>query len=253
LQLPVHGKVLDELAATAARIDALGWAEAGAGNLSLMLDASSLQRPVFGGEALELGLSVAFPGQLDEGRYLLITARGVRMRDLAENPAAGMRLIGRGRDGLFLLRDGHSTGGGPPSSELPCHLAVHMTRGGPGALVHAHTDFLVALSLLPGLRAEGALESVLMDHMPEIRAFLPGGVRRLPFADPGGEELAWASGAAMREADAVIWQHHGAMTAGATLGEALDRLEMLEKAARVWWLAHRTGESPLPLDDRFRR
>ena len=252
MSLPVQKRVLTELAATAARIDALGWAEAGAGNLSLLLDDASLLRPVHGGEALELGLSVAFPGQLDEGRYLLITARGVRMRDLAENPAAGMRLIGHGREGLFLLRDGRGAGGGPPSSELPCHLAVHTTRGGTGALVHAHTDFLVALSLLPRLRAEGALESALMDHMPEIRAFLPGGVRRLPFADPGGEELAWASGAAMRDADALIWEHHGAMAAGATLGEALDRLEMLEKAARVWWLAHRTGEDPRRLEGRFR-
>ncbi len=241
--------LLREIASVAARIDALGWAEAGAGNLSLLLAPTNLTRTIHGGEALELGLSPAFTATLPLNRYLLITARGSRMRNLAEDPAGSLRLLGRGRDGLFLLR-GHDRVAAP-SSELPCHLAAHLARDETGALVHAHTDFLVALSLLPSLRAPGALESALMDHMPEIRAFLPRGVKRLAYSDPGGEDLARATGAAMGEADAVIWEHHGAMAAGCTLGEALDRLEMLEKAARVWWLAHATGELPRRLAARF--
>lgn len=237
--------LMAELAATAARIDALGWAEAGAGNLSLLVDASQLTRAPMGGEVLELGLSPTFPAALPPDRYLLITARGRRMRDLAENPATGLRLIGQGPGGLFLLRGDDALA--PPSSELPCHLAVHLARGGLGALVHAHTDFLVALSLLPRLRAPGAMESALLDHMPEIRACLPRGARRLDFTDPGGEALALASATAMGEVDAVVWDHHGTMAAGGDLAEALDRLEMLEKAARVWWLAHATGELPRSL------
>jgi rhamnulose-1-phosphate aldolase len=241
--------LLDEIAAVAARVDALGWSEAGAGNLSLLVTARDLARPLHGGEAFELGLSPAFDLTLPPDRYLLITAKGRRMRDLAVDPAAGLRLLGQGREGLFLLRGGG--GLASPSSELPCHLAAHLARGEPGALVHAHTDFLVALSLLPALGAEGALESALMNHMPEIRAFLPRGVKRLNYSDPGGEDLARASGTALSEADAVIWEHHGAMAAGSTLSEALDRLEMLEKAARVWWLAHATGELPRHLAARF--
>ncbi len=242
-------RLLDEIAGVAARVDALGWSEAGAGNLSLLVTARDLARPIHGGEAFELGLSAAFDIMLPPSRYLLITAKGRRMRDLAVDPASGLRLLGHGREGMFLLRGGE--GLAPPSSELPCHLAAHLARNETGALVHAHTDFLVALSLLPSLRPPGALESALMDHMPEIRAFLPRGVKRLAYSDPGGEDLARATGAAMGEVDAVIWEHHGAMAVGGTLGEALDRLEMLEKAARVWWLAHSTGELPRHLAARF--
>lgn len=251
MALPLSSAVLEEIAAVAARIDALGWAEAGAGNLSLLLGAESLTRPVHGGEAFELGLGPGLDLELPSQHYLLITAKGRRMRELAADPSPHLRLLGSGRGGPFLLRSAGESA--PPSSELPCHLAAHRARGKRGALLHAHTDFLVALSLLPRLAAPGALESALTSHLPEIVAFLPGGVRRLSFSDPGGAALARATGAALATADAVIWDHHGAMAWAPSLGEALDRLEMLEKAARIWWLAHRTGEDPQVLDGRIGR
>lgn len=247
MRLPLLDSTLAAVAACAARIDALGWAEAGAGNLSLLLPPAELARTIHGGEAFELG-GPGLPRALPPGHLLAVSATGVTLRALADDPARHLALLGSDARGLFKVR-----GSAAPSSELACHLAVHARRARPGALVHAHTDFLIALSLLDALGAPGALETALVDLMPETQALLPGGVKRLALAPPGSASLGLATAAAMVDAgaNAVIWPRHGALAAGDTLAQALGRLEILEKAARVWWLAHATGETPAPLARRL--
>lgn len=242
MSLPLRAETLAEIAACAARVAALGWAEAGAGNLSLLLPPARLTRSVIDGERFEPGWPADFPRQLPAGHLLVVSAAGAPLRALAAEPAAHLALIGEGPRGLFRLR-----GASAPTSELACHLAVHARRGRPGALLHAHTDFLIALSLLPRLAGEGTLEAALAELMPETQALLPGGCRRLRLAEPGSVALGLATAAALVDAGAcaVIWERHGALALGADLGQALDRLEVLEKAARIWWLAQRTGEDPL--------
>lgn len=251
MSLPLRAETLAEIAACAARVAALGWAEAGAGNLSLLLPPALLTRSVADGERFEPGWPPDFPRRLPAGHLLVVSAAGAPLRALAAEPQAHLALIGDGPRGLFRLR-----GTPAPSSELACHLAVHARRATPGALLHAHTDFLIALSLLPRLAGDGALEAALAGLMPETQALLPGGCRRLPLAEPGSAALGLASAAALADAgaSAVIWERHGALALGAGLAEALDRLEVLEKAARIWWLARRTGEDPLDVRalERFR-
>ncbi|MBM4116717.1 hypothetical protein FJ251_03110 [bacterium] len=242
MTLPLRPELLAEIAACAARVAAQGWAEAGAGNLSLLVPPGRLTRPVSDGERFEPGWPADYPRQLPPGHLLVVSAAGAPMRALAAEPAAHLALLGEGPRGLFRLR-----GTPPPTSELACHFAVHARRGRPGALLHAHADFLIALSLLPGLAADGALESALLGLMPETAAMLPGGFVRLRPAAPGSAALGLASAAALVEggASALVWERHGALALGESLGPALDRLEVLEKAARIWWLARRTGEDPL--------
>jgi ribulose-5-phosphate 4-epimerase/fuculose-1-phosphate aldolase len=116
-----------------------------------------------------------------------------------------------------------------------------------------HPDHLIALTLLPSLRGEGVLEATLANLMPETALALERGLRRLPYADPGGGSLAAFSADAFAEADAVIWDQHGALVRAPGLGAALDRMEMLEKAARVWLLAARAGERPAGFRDAAQR
>lgn len=250
MSLPLRAETLAEIAACAARVAALGWAEAGAGNLSLLLPPVQLTRSVADGERFEPGWPADFPRRLPAGHLLVVSAAGSAMRALAADPEAHLALIGDGPRGLFRLR-----GTPAPTSELACHLAVHARRSAPGALLHAHTDFLIALSLLPRLAGDGALEAVLAGLMPETAALLPGGSRRLRLAEPGSLALGLSTAEALvtQGADAVIWERHGALALGAGLDQALDRLEVLEKAARIWWLAQRTGEDPLDLPALARR
>jgi len=234
MRLPLQPATLAQIARCAARVAELGWAEAGAGNLSLLLAPGQLTRSLHDGDIFEPGLPAGFPCRLPAGHLLVTSAAGSPMRALAADPAAHLAIIGDGPRGLFRLR-----GTPPATSELACHLAVHARRAGPGALLHAHTDFLIALSLLPRLAGEGALEAALLGLMPETGALLPGGLARLRLAVPGSAALGLASAEAIVAGgvSALVWERHGALAVGDHLAQALDRLEVLEKTARIWWLA----------------
>jgi len=57
----------------------------------------------------------------------------------------------------------------------------------------------------------------------------------------GTKELARIVGQAARQGDAVIMENHGVLTVGETLFRAFDRMEILEAAARMTWIAATMG------------
>jgi len=242
----VRPEILERVAAVAARLDRHGWGEANGGNLSLQIGPRDLLEPFVPGEILAPGGD--WPGA---DRYLLVTATGSRMHEVAEFPAGGLCLLGR-EEGRLVASAGSRT----PTSELPTHLALHAALPPGGAVVHSHCDHLIALSHLPSLRGEGALEAALLPLMPETALFLKG-IAALPFVMPGGGELGAATAAALPRADVMVWACHGALAVGPDLETALDRLELAEKAARIWWLIRACGEEPagIPADcvERLRR
>lgn len=152
--------------------------------------------------------------RLDQ-RRLLITPSGW----------AKGRLVGAG---LVLCEIGSDP---PPgaSSEALAHLLSYRTGPELGALVHAHPPAVLALATRgaipdPGLLREGGL--------------LVPRVARVPALAPGTRELAEECARALGRAPAVVMARHGAMTAGATLREALQRMEILELLAQTALSAH---------------
>lgn len=119
-----------------------------------------------------------------------------------------------------------------PSSELAVHLAIYRARPDVGAVVHAHppaaTGFAVAGERLP--------ENVL----PEL-VYSVGPVALVPFAAPGSQALADSFGPWLAGHDAWLMANHGAVTAGATLLIAHQRMESLEHAARIIVTARALG------------
>ncbi len=119
-----------------------------------------------------------------------------------------------------------------PSSELAVHLAIYRGRPDVGAVVHAHppaaTGFAVAGERLP--------ENVL----PEL-VYSVGPVAMVPFAAPGSQALADSFDAWLVGHDAWLMANHGAVTAGATLLVAHQRMESLEHAARIVVAARALG------------
>jgi L-fuculose-phosphate aldolase len=159
---------------------------------------------------------------------LLVTPSGVRKDELE----AG--------DLLIVSLDAASGGptdppsGRRPTSDLAIHRAVHAARPDVVAVAHAHPPATLALTLA-GERADPAA-------LPETALLLP----RLPFVafgTPGSEELAGRIAAALAEppepgAGAVLLERHGAVAVGtgdpeAALGQALDRLELVEVLCRA--------------------
>jgi L-fuculose-phosphate aldolase len=120
----------------------------------------------------------------------------------------------------------------PPSgasSESLAHLLSYRSSPGLGALVHAHPPAVLALATRgaipdPGLLREGGL--------------LVPKVARVPALSPGTRELAEECARALGRAPAAVMARHGAITGGATLREALQRMEILELLAQTALSAH---------------
>lgn len=136
-------------------------------------------------------------------------------------------------DGLVLLDPaGHPVGAGVPSSEIRLHLRALERRPDCGAVVHAHpptaTAFAVAGRTIP-------------DHvLPEAMIVL-GPVALVPFAMAGTEALPDAMEDVWREHKTFLLGHHGAATLGKDLGDAVQRMETLERIAVVLLRAEALG------------
>jgi L-fuculose-phosphate aldolase len=124
------------------------------------------------------------------------------------------------------------------SSELRMHLAAYAARPDVSAVVHAHPLTAVALTVA-GLPPPN-------DLVPEAAVML-GEIAVAPFATPGTEELPAALAPLLPRHDVLLLERHGALALGRTLGEAFDRMETLERVARVALLARLAGAcEPLP-------
>jgi L-fuculose-phosphate aldolase len=155
------------------------------------------------------------------GRNLLVTPSGaskgyLRPADLVVVDASGAKVRGRGR----------------ASTELRMHLAAYAGRPDAQAVVHAHPIAAVALTVA-GLPPPN-------DVMPEASVVL-GEVAVAPFATPGTDEVPRAIAPLLARHDVVLLERHGALALGRTLFEALDRIETLERVARVALLARLAG------------
>ena len=158
--------------------------------------------------------------RLGPGR-LLVTPAGASKAllgpaDLVVVDLTGAKLRGRGR----------------PSSELRMHLAAYAARPDAQAAVHAHPLTAVALTVA-GLPLPN-------DVMPEASVVL-GQVALAPFATPGTDEVPRALAPLLVRHDVILLERHGALALGHTLAEALDRIETLERVARVALLARLAG------------
>jgi L-fuculose-phosphate aldolase len=159
---------------------------------------------------------------------LLITPAGRRKDELAAEEMLLLPLNPAGSAGQ---------GGSPraatglrPSSDIAIHRAVYAARADVRAVVHAHLPAAMALTLAGEVPDPAAL--------PETALLLPQ-LPFVPFGTPGSEELAGRVAAAFAVGEtplpgAVLLERHGAVAVGATVQQAVDRLELVEMLCRTW-------------------
>lgn len=131
--------------------------------------------------------------------------------------------------------DGRVVQGEPgrrPSSEAGMHLALYAARPDVGAIVHAHPPAATGFAT--------AGEAVPVDVLPEVPLLL-GTVALVPYARPGTPALAAALAPFAAAHEVFLLANHGATTVGATLQQALVRMESLEQAARIVLAARLLG------------
>ncbi len=152
---------------------------------------------------------------------VVMTPRGIAKGELAFDDLVEMSLSG---DRL--------RGGRRASTEAAVHLAIYRHREDVEGIVHAHpptaTGFATAGLTVPE------------DALPEV-TFGLGPVVLVPYARPGTDELARYVGEAAVAHDVLLLANHGAVTAGASLAVAHQRMESLEHAARIVFVARLLG------------
>ncbi len=119
-----------------------------------------------------------------------------------------------------------------PSSELKMHLRVYRERPDVRSVVHAHPITATAFSVC-GMGLDKAF-------MPELVVTL-GVVPLADYATPGTTEVPDSITQYLKDYNAVLLAHHGALTWGKDLMEAYFRLESVEFSAQIVWKARMIG------------
>lgn len=172
----------------------------------------------------ERGLVTATDGnvsaRLPDGN-ILVTPAGVNKGTLRESDLVEVR-----PDGTPIAFS-HK-----PSTELPMHLFIYTQRSDVQAVVHAHppfaTGFAVARQPLP--------DSIL----PEVIVGL-GSIPLADYATPSTADVAASLEPFIRSATAVLLSNHGVVTYGSSLDDAAAKMEKVEHAAQITFVARFLG------------
>jgi L-fuculose-phosphate aldolase len=126
------------------------------------------------------------------------------------------------------------------TSEINMHLEAYRQRPDINAVLHAHPPYATALTIA-GLPFP-------TDYLPEVLIAL-GEVPVAQYGTPGTLALVESIRELIKDHNAVILSHHGSITVGNNLEEALVALERLEHAAYTYYLAQNLS-TPIPLPDK---
>ena len=111
-----------------------------------------------------------------------------------------------------------------PSSEIRMHLAIYRTNPDILAVVHAHPPAATTFASA-GLPLDSA---ILQETVVQL-----GVVPLAPYALPGTQELAESCAPLCRDYNAALLEYHGATAWGASLTQALHRMESVEYYAQI--------------------
>ncbi|HEX9615074.1 MAG TPA: class II aldolase/adducin family protein [Bacteroidota bacterium] len=118
------------------------------------------------------------------------------------------------------------------STELPMHLFIYRERPDVRAVVHAHPVYATGFAV-----ARIPLDAKVL---PEVILGL-GSVPLADYATPSTEELPAALAPHVKTSDAVLMANHGVVAYGSSVEEAYFKLEKVEQAAHITFVARMLG------------
>ncbi len=121
----------------------------------------------------------------------------------------------------------------PPSMETSLHAGIYRARKDVGAIIHTHSIFASAISVA-GLDIPAILDDQVV--------FLGGEIKLSEHAPAGSQEQVTKVLKALANRNAVLLPNHGAVGVGPTIREAFTACELIEKTAKIYWLALSTGK-----------
>jgi L-fuculose-phosphate aldolase len=130
-------------------------------------------------------------------------------------------------------------GDGIPSSEALLHMAIYGARSDVGAVIHTHSIHASAFAV-----AGQCIQAILDEQV----LTLGGAVEVAEYGASASDALARNAVIALRDRAAVLLRHHGVAGVGATLEEAVEVVELVERIAQIRLLSASLGSQAL-LDD----
>ena len=128
----------------------------------------------------------------------------------------------------------------PPSVETMLHIGIYQARKNIKAVIHTHPVFASAIAVA-GLD----IPAILDDQV----TFIGGEIKLAKHALSGSQEQVDNVIAALEDRNAALLPNHGAVGIGRTIREAFTVCELLEKTAKVYYLALSLGKvNPLPAE-----
>ena len=199
--------------------------------LSMRKEIAAVCRRVY-----DKGLVAASDGnvsvRLDDNRYL-VTPSGMSKGDVGPN-----HVVMVDREGKRLA------GSRKPTSEILMHLAAYEERPDVMGVVHAHPPMATAFTI-----AGVSLADLVI---PEVIVTL-GKIPTAEYATPSSPEGPLVVRKHIRKCDALLLDRHGTLTVGKTLWDAYFKLEKVEHAALINYLARQMGNVRRMSPDELKR
>ncbi|MDR6434193.1 3-oxo-tetronate 4-phosphate decarboxylase [Brucella pseudogrignonensis] len=123
---------------------------------------------------------------------------------------------------------GQLISGDRPTKEMPLHSAFYDTRSATGAVVHLHSCYSVALSMLPDTNEDDFLPPLTPYAIMQL-----GKVKLLPYYMPGDPGMGDAVRGLAGKRTAVMLANHGPVVAGLDVEAACNAIEELEATAKL--------------------
>jgi L-fuculose-phosphate aldolase len=128
-----------------------------------------------------------------------------------------------------------------PTSELAMHLFIYRERPDVNAVVHCHPPYATGFAA-----ARMPLNKCVL---PEIIIGL-GGIPLADYATPSTQELSESIRPYVKSSEALLLSNHGAVTFGRDIFDAFYKMESVEHAAHITFVARCLGgEKPLSKND----
>jgi 3-dehydro-4-phosphotetronate decarboxylase len=121
--------------------------------------------------------------------------------------------------------------GDPPTKETFLHRAMYEERPQAGAVVHLHSTYSVAVSVLADVDAGNVLPPITAYYVMRV-----GRLPLVPYYPPGDRSLAEAVRKLAGKHHAVLLANHGPVVAGSSLDAAANAIEELEETAKLFLL-----------------
>jgi 3-dehydro-4-phosphotetronate decarboxylase len=118
--------------------------------------------------------------------------------------------------------------GDKPSKELPLHSVMYETLPKTQAVVHLHSTYSTALSLLPDIDPQNALAPITPYAIMRV-----GRLATVPYTCPGDPEVVAHIKALKGKHKAILLGNHGPVVADTSLDNAVYATEELEETAKL--------------------